>query len=89
LRSRASIDIAAKTKENPVLCSPSVNLLDNQVSGVDFTVKQIPAPTVAAIQNDDKPEASGTSVLEFKMIPIEHPDVNVEGNSAGRNLLTV
>nr|AFG22599.2 movement protein [Strawberry necrotic shock virus] len=89
LRSRASIDIAAKTRENPVICSPSVNLLDNQTSGVDFTVKQVSAPTVAAIQNDDNAEASGTSVLESKMIPIEYSDGNVGSNSAGRNLLTV
>lgn len=89
LRSRASIDIAAKTRENHVICSPSVNLLDNQTSGVDFTVKRVSAPTVAAIQNDDDSEASGTSVLESKMIPIEHSDGNVGSNSAGRNLLTV
>jgi len=40
LRSKISMDRAARTQENPVFCSSNVNLFDNTVVGVDFTAKE-------------------------------------------------
>nr|ACJ46452.1 movement protein [Tobacco streak virus] len=80
LRSRASIDIAAKTPEKPVICSERVSLLDQHTQGVDFTVNEIDA---------DKDDDAGTSVLGPKMVPIEQvPSVKLPSSKAGRNLLS-
>ncbi|UXP11831.1 protein 3A [Soybean ilarvirus I] len=54
LRSKISMDRAAKTQENPVSCSGSVNLLDNTVVGVDFTVKPLnEVPTIGTVRTSD------------------------------------
>nr|WKR38009.1 movement protein [Tobacco streak virus] len=79
LRSRASIDVAAKTREKPVICSERVSLLDQHTQGVDFTVTEIEPK-----RDDD----AGTSILGPKMVPIEQvPSVKLS-SEAGRNLLT-
>jgi len=79
LRSRASIDVAAKTREKPVICSERVSLLDQHTQGVDFTVTEI---------EPKKDDDAGTSILGPKMVPIEQvPSVKLS-SEAGRNLLT-
>ncbi|CAA25132.1 unnamed protein product [Tobacco streak virus] len=79
LRSRASIDVAAKTREKPVICSERVSLLDQHTQGVDFTVTEI---------EPEKDDDAGTSILGPKMVPIEQvPSVKLS-SEAGRNLLT-
>jgi len=67
LRSRASIDIAAKTAERPVSCNEYVNLLDNNATGIDFTVRQI-----KEAEKPDEKSSDVTTVLGPKMVPIEH-----------------
>nr|AGH25431.1 putative movement protein [Tobacco streak virus] len=80
LRSRASIDIAAKLPEKPVICSERVSLLDQHTQGVDFTVTDI-----ESVKDDD----AGTSILGPKMVPIEQvPSVELPSSKAGRNLLS-
>lgn len=79
LRSRASIDIAARSLEKPVMCSERIGLLDQQTTGVDFTVEEI---------KPDSGDDVGTSVLEPKMVPIESVPSSVKPDSGvGRNLL--
>nr|AFT91185.1 movement protein [Blackberry chlorotic ringspot virus]AFT91195.1 movement protein [Blackberry chlorotic ringspot virus]AFT91201.1 movement protein [Blackberry chlorotic ringspot virus]AGX83790.1 movement protein [Blackberry chlorotic ringspot virus] len=89
LRSRASIDIAAKSKENPVLCSQYVNLLDQRVEGVDFTVKQIKPADVESLQLDEGP-SSETVVLKPQLVSTDTTTVDVDKPAipASRNLLT-
>lgn len=86
LRSRATIEMAAKTKENPVMCSDRISLIDAQTTGVDFTIKTLtPDDDEVTVEN-----TSSTSVLGPKMVPITNA-VKSEGPSlkpAGRNLLT-
>ncbi|AGN29720.1 movement protein [Ageratum latent virus 1998] len=83
LRSRASIDMAAKHKESPVLCSNSIGLLDSQTTGIDFTVKTL---------EESEPGSDGNvSILGPKMVPIDSTGSGT-GNSvhvdrASRNLL--
>jgi len=79
LRSRASIDVAARSREIPVKCSEQISLLDENTSGVDFTV--------IGIKPDNGGDV-GTSVLEPKMVPIESvPSPVGPSLGAGRNLL--
>lgn len=81
LRSRASVDIAAKTFEKPVICSERVSLLDQHTQGVDFTVSEIETGKT----DDDV----GTSILEPKMVPIgQVPSNELPSSKAGRNLLS-
>nr|UTQ50871.1 MAG: movement protein [Prunus virus I] len=89
LRSRASIDIAAKTAEKPVLCSSHVNLLNQHTSGVDFTVKQVQPIEVSSEQIGNSDDV-GIDLLEPKMVPSEHAAVSSESEKPpdpGRNLL--
>lgn len=82
LRSRASIDVAARTQERPVMCSERISLLDHQTTGVDFTVREINPEEKS--DGDD----AGTSILGPKMVPIESVPSSVrESSKAGRNLL--
>lgn len=74
LRSRASIDVAAKSAERPVLCDKYVNLLDNNTTGIDFTIKQI-----KEAENPDEKSSDVTSVLGPKMVPIEHATSSKSG----------
>nr|QSE03524.1 movement protein [Tobacco streak virus] len=82
LRSRASIDVAARTRESPVLCSERISLLDQQTSGVDFTVREIKP------EDETDGDDAGTTVLEPRMVPAVPVPSSVKGSSrAGRNLL--
>nr|AGT58203.1 movement protein [Tobacco streak virus] len=78
LRSRASVDIAAKKRERPVMCSERVSLLDQHTQGVDFTVTEI---------EPEKDDDAGTSILGPKMVPIEQVPSVKPSLEVGRNLL--
>nr|AFT91223.1 movement protein [Blackberry chlorotic ringspot virus] len=88
LRSRASIDIAAKSKEKPVLCFQYVNLLDQRVEGVDFTVKQIKPADVESLQLDEGPSSKAV-VLKPQLVSTDTTTVDVDKPAvpASRNLL--
>jgi len=83
LRSRASIDIAAKDPERPVLCSSSVNLLDRSTTGIDFTTKIISEAPPSL--------TSGSSILVNKLVPAEESSDSKEQeakDTSGGNHLT-
>lgn len=75
LRSRASVDIAAKRKEKAVLCGSSVSLLEDQTTGIDFTVKRVEPEKI------DSQPSDVISVLGTKMVPIERAASDDEQSS--------
>lgn len=85
MRTRISVSNAAKKNESLISCANNIDLVDQHTSGIDFTMKSLPAGGKSRIESKD---VKNTTLLEQMVVPKEHDTTSkLERGSTTKSLM--